>query len=85
MRRQKYDKTKNVEAYYGKLPGTEFGAELIKMELQNRRNKLDMEGIEWTPKPIPKNGKMYVSFGKKKEEEESRKAANQFIKKRKQQ
>ena len=47
FQRKEYEKKKNVEAYYGKLPGTEFGAELIKMELQSRKVKLDMMGIEW--------------------------------------
>ena len=83
FQRKEYEKKKNVEAYYGKLPGTEFGAELIKMELQSRKGKLNMQGIEWLKKPIPKNGKMYANFGKRKEEEEARKAANQFMKKRK--
>ena len=39
------DKKRNVDSHYGKMPGTEFGAELIKDEFNNRRKKMNSLGI----------------------------------------
>ena len=48
-----------IRSHLGKVSGTEFGAELIKVELRHRNRKMCSMGIDFLENPSPMKGSVY--------------------------